>query len=261
MSFGDSWGDVGSCAAGGSFKGDEIVFVATGSNDVTMPLAGLTAGATAAATAAVTAAVPRQIEADIQIGACVQADAQASNCQAAAIATLSATVGAAAAGKHWWTRRQGGHVAGNAKGMAAFRPMRFGLDDRAAWGLAYHRAGSRPVQIPRNKSMNFGQAISSCLSNYATFSGRASRSEFWWFFLFQLLVMIAVSMISEKLPGLVNLALLLPSLAVGARRLHDIGKSGWWQLLMISGIGFLVLLYWWVQPTSDDVGSYGSTPA
>ncbi|WP_426145570.1 DUF805 domain-containing protein [Polaromonas sp. DSR2-3-2] len=109
--------------------------------------------------------------------------------------------------------------------------------------------------------MNFGQAISSCLSNYATFSGRASRSEFWWFFLFQLLVMIAVSMISEKLPGLVNLALLLPSLAVGARRLHDIGKSGWWQLLMISGIGFLVLLYWWVQPTSDDVGSYGSTPA
>jgi len=109
--------------------------------------------------------------------------------------------------------------------------------------------------------MNFGQAISSCLSNYATFSGRASRSEFWWFFLFQVLLMAAVSMISEKLTGLVNLALLLPSLAVGARRLHDIGKSGWWQLLMISGIGLLVLIYWWVQPTADDVTNYGSTSA
>lgn len=109
--------------------------------------------------------------------------------------------------------------------------------------------------------MNFGQAVSSCLSNYATFSGRAPRSEFWWFFLFQLLVSVAVSIFSEKLNGLVNLGLLLPSLAVGARRLHDIGRSGWWQLLMVSGIGFVVLIYWWVQPTADDVGSYGSSPA
>jgi outer membrane lipase/esterase len=84
-------------AVGGSFKGDEIVFVTGGSNDVTMQLAGLTAGATAAATTAVTAAVPGQIAADIQAGTCVPVDAQASNCQAAAIAKLSATVGAAAA--------------------------------------------------------------------------------------------------------------------------------------------------------------------
>lgn len=109
--------------------------------------------------------------------------------------------------------------------------------------------------------MNFGQAISNCLSKYATFSGRASRSEFWWFFLFQVLISVAASMLSEKLSGLVSLALLLPALAVGARRLHDIGKSGWWQLLMISGIGFLVLVYWWVQPTADDVSRYGSSPA
>ena len=68
-------------------------------------------------------------------------------------------------------------------------------------------------------------------------------------------------MLSEKLNGLVNLGLLLPSLAVGARRLHDIGKSGWWQLLMISGIGFVVLIYWWVQPTADRISAYGSTSA
>lgn len=107
--------------------------------------------------------------------------------------------------------------------------------------------------------MNFGQAISTCLSSYATFSGRASRSEFWWFFLFQILVSIAASMVSEKFGSLINLGLLLPALAVGARRLHDIGRSGWWQLLMISGIGFFVLIYWWVQPTADGASSYSLT--
>ncbi|MCU6435740.1 SGNH/GDSL hydrolase family protein [Undibacterium sp. Jales W-56] len=85
---------------GGSFKGDEIVFVMAGGNDVFIQLAGFSAGATAAATAAVTAAVPGQIQADIAAGKCVPADAQASNCQAAAVATLSPTVGAAAAGAY-----------------------------------------------------------------------------------------------------------------------------------------------------------------
>ena len=96
--------------------------------------------------------------------------------------------------------------------------------------------------------MNFGQSITSCFSQYATFSGRASRSEFWWFFLFQILVSVAASMVSEKLSGLVSLGLLLPALAVGARRLHDIGRSGWWQLLLITVIGLLVLVFFWVQP-------------
>ena len=113
---------------------------------------------------------------------------------------------------------------------------------------------------PEEKSMNLGQAISNCLGSYATFSGRASRSEFWWFFLFQVLLSVAASVLSEKLSGLISLALLLPALAVGARRLHDIGKSGWWQLLMILGIGFLVLVYWWGQPTVDDVSRYGARP-
>ncbi|MDP1741932.1 DUF805 domain-containing protein [Polaromonas sp.] len=100
--------------------------------------------------------------------------------------------------------------------------------------------------------MNFGQAISTCFSKYATFSGRASRPEFWWFFLFQILVSIAASMLGDIVAGLVSLALLLPALAVGARRLHDIGKSGWWQLIMLTVIGFLLLIYWWAQPGSSD---------
>ena len=104
--------------------------------------------------------------------------------------------------------------------------------------------------------MNFGQAISACLSKYATFSGRASRPEFWWFFLFQVLVNAAAGMLGDMISGLVGLALLLPALAVGTRRLHDIGKSGWWQLLMLTGIGLLVLIYWWVQPTVEGGNAY-----
>jgi len=84
-------------ANGGSFKGDEIVFVMAGGNDVFINLATLSAGINEAATAAVTAAVPEQITKDIASGVCVPVDAVASNCQAAAIATLSGTVGAAAA--------------------------------------------------------------------------------------------------------------------------------------------------------------------
>lgn len=100
--------------------------------------------------------------------------------------------------------------------------------------------------------MNFGQAISTCFSKYATFSGRASRPEFWWFTLFQILVSIVASMLGDIVAGLVSLALLLPALAVGARRLHDIGKSGWWQLIMLTVIGLLLLIYWWVQPGNND---------
>lgn len=100
--------------------------------------------------------------------------------------------------------------------------------------------------------MNFGQAISTCFSKYATFSGRAARPEFWWFFLFQILVSIVASMLGDVVAGLASLALLLPALAVGARRLHDIGKSGWWQLIMLTVIGLLLLIYWWAQPGNND---------
>ena len=87
-------------AVGGSFSGKEIVFVMAGGNDALIGLAGLSAGATAAATAAVTAAVPGQIATDIAAGTCTPTDAQATNCQAAAVAKLTPTVGATAAGNY-----------------------------------------------------------------------------------------------------------------------------------------------------------------
>ncbi|MFD2273527.1 esterase [Undibacterium arcticum] len=87
-------------AVGGKFKGDEAVFVWAGADDVLMQLVGLSANATVAATAAVTAAVPGQIQKDIAAGTCTPTDAQATNCQPAAIAELTPTVGAAAAGAY-----------------------------------------------------------------------------------------------------------------------------------------------------------------
>lgn len=96
--------------------------------------------------------------------------------------------------------------------------------------------------------MTFGESINTCFSKYAAFEGRASRSEYWWFFLFTFLVSLATGMVSDTLSGLFSLGVLLPSLAVGARRLHDVNKSGWFLLLwFIPLIGWIVLIFWAVQ--------------
>ena len=63
-------------------------------------------------------------------------------------------------------------------------------------------------------------------------------------------------MLGDVVNGLVSLGLLLPALAVGTRRLHDIGKSGWWQLIMLTVIGLLILIYWWAQPTVEGINDY-----
>ncbi len=98
--------------------------------------------------------------------------------------------------------------------------------------------------------MTLQEAFKTCLGKYATFEGRADRSEYWWFVLAQVLIVMGASILSEKLSGLAALALLLPMLAVTARRLHDIGRSGWWQLVyFVPLVGWLVLLYWTVQPS------------
>ena len=116
--------------------------------------------------------------------------------------------------------------------------------------------------------MSFTNAIQVCFNKYATFSGRASRSEYWWFYLFTILVNVVFSIIFAAtqssvingLSGLFALAVLLPSLAVATRRLHDVGRSGWWQLLVLTVIGVFVLLYWFVQPSANSTNEYGAPP-
>ena len=108
--------------------------------------------------------------------------------------------------------------------------------------------------------MTFGKSISTCFSKYADFSGRASRSEFWWWALFVCLATAACSIVSEMLSAVFSLAVLLPYLAVGARRLHDTDRSGWLQLLaLIPLIGFIILLVWFVQEGKEP-NRFGAAP-
>ena len=105
-------------------------------------------------------------------------------------------------------------------------------------------------------------AVKVCFKKYADFSGRAARPEFWWFVLFQILVSAVLGIISVKLQGLGNLVMLLPGLAVGARRLHDINKTAWLLLLwLIPVLGWILLIYWAAQPGDAGANSYGEPPA
>ena len=105
------------------------------------------------------------------------------------------------------------------------------------------------------------KAIRTCLTKYVDFNGRAARPEFWWFVAAQFVVGLILNMVLPVLGGLFSLAVLLPSLAAGARRLHDIGRSGWWQLLgFIPIIGWLVLIYWAAQPGEPAANQWGSPP-
>lgn len=90
--------------------------------------------------------------------------------------------------------------------------------------------------------VGFVDAVTTCLRKYVDFSGRANRSEFWFFVLFVSIIGFVLGVIgSNALAAIINLALLLPYFAVGARRLHDIGKSGWIQILPLVPLAYLFL--------------------
>lgn len=124
--------------------------------------------------------------------------------------------------------------------------------------------------------MDMSTAVRTVLSKYATFSGRAPRSEFWWWALFVAIMSLVAGLIDgfliapltghamfardayDPVSSLFGLAVLLPGLAVGARRLHDIDKSGWWLLLsFIPLIGGLILLYWAIKPSQPGTNRFG----
>jgi len=117
--------------------------------------------------------------------------------------------------------------------------------------------------------MDIQTSIKTCFSKYATFSGRASRSEFWLFQLFTFLGSIATLIIDVMILGFslddasspTNLIFLLiviiPSVAVGCRRLHDLNKSGWWQLLYLTIIGIILLIIWWATQGENKKNKFG----
>ena len=104
------------------------------------------------------------------------------------------------------------------------------------------------------------------LQNYVNFSGRANRSEYWYFVLANVIVVCLTMVLCAILPDaiggilylLVNLGLMLPGIAAGIRRLHDINKSGWFMLVaLIPLVGGFILLYFMVQPSDDGTNDYG----
>jgi uncharacterized membrane protein YhaH (DUF805 family) len=119
--------------------------------------------------------------------------------------------------------------------------------------------------------MSFKDAISYCFRNYVNFSGRAARSEYWYWTLFIFLLWIVAWLIDMTVFGfnttgvnpmtvIAMLATLLPSLAVSVRRLHDIDREGWWVLLVLTGIGYVVLLAWGFMRGTVGANRFGPDP-
>ncbi len=113
--------------------------------------------------------------------------------------------------------------------------------------------------------MSFVGAITTGFNKYVTFTGRAARSEYWFWLLFWF-VAYAVATFLDVMVGLgligalVSLALLLPSIAVAVRRLHDLDRSGWWFLLVLTGIGSILLIVWYCMKGTTGPNSYGPDP-
>lgn len=113
--------------------------------------------------------------------------------------------------------------------------------------------------------MNLQEAVKSVLSQYAGFTGRARRSEFWFWELAVILTSIVAGILdailgSNVIQIIVGLALIVPGLAVGARRLHDIGKSGWMQLIgIIPIVGWILVIVWYATDSVPD-NEYGPNP-
>lgn len=119
--------------------------------------------------------------------------------------------------------------------------------------------------------MTFMESIQTVFQKYAVFEGRARRSEFWWFHLAYWIVSMVLSGIGRALgsgagtavsviSGVIALACLVPTIAVTTRRLHDTGKSGWWQLLDLTCIGGIVVLIFCIMDSQPGDNQYGSNP-
>jgi len=117
--------------------------------------------------------------------------------------------------------------------------------------------------------MDFWQAITSGFSKYVTFSGRAIRSEYWYWILFMVLGAITTITLDlalfpdstpEPLNSIFNLLTFLPYLAVGVRRLHDVNRSGWWILIVFTIVGIFLLIYWACKRGTLGPNRFGADP-
>jgi uncharacterized membrane protein YhaH (DUF805 family) len=113
--------------------------------------------------------------------------------------------------------------------------------------------------------MDFSQAVQTCLKKYVDFSGRAQRSEYWFWVLFLFICSLALgilfALVAVDLRPILILATFLPGLAVSVRRLHDIDRSGWWMLLsFIPLIGPIIILIWMCTKGTLGDNRFGPDP-
>ncbi|MFO0998157.1 MAG: DUF805 domain-containing protein [Alphaproteobacteria bacterium] len=109
--------------------------------------------------------------------------------------------------------------------------------------------------------MTLVESIKTCFTKYATFEGRAARSEYWYWALSVTVVSIILQLINDKLSAAFGIGVFLPYLAVTARRLHDIDRSGWWQLIyFIPIIGWIIMLVWCVTRGTPGTNRFGENP-
>jgi uncharacterized membrane protein YhaH (DUF805 family) len=120
--------------------------------------------------------------------------------------------------------------------------------------------------------MGFGEAIASGFANYVNFNGRAYRAEYWLWVLFTIIGALATGIVDAAVfgynPGggvsplntIFDLVTILPSLAVGARRLHDLDRTGWWLLLLLTVIGTILLIVWFCLRGTSGPNRYGPDP-
>ncbi len=112
--------------------------------------------------------------------------------------------------------------------------------------------------------MGFSEAVKTCFNKYATISGRARRAEFWWWTLFTMIASAVLSFLEVGiglvgvLSGLFSLAVLIPTICVSVRRLHDLDRTGWWYLIiLIPLIGFIVLLVFFISRGTEGPNRFG----
>lgn len=121
--------------------------------------------------------------------------------------------------------------------------------------------------------MSFIQSVKRCFINCTNFKGRASRADYWFFYLFDIIVFNVFSVIQASYgSGGVGLELLnsllimlaivtgITYLAVGVRRLHDVDRSGWWLLLAFTVIGIILLFYWQIKAGDKEANRFGERP-
>lgn len=128
-------------------------------------------------------------------------------------------------------------------------------------------SGPPPMRPSSPHPQTIQESVRAVFSRYATFQGRARRPEYWWFALFSLLVSIALMVVDVIIFGssevsvlnpIWSLFVLVPTLAVGARRLHDTGRSGWWLLIgLIPIIGTIILIIWFATKGDEGPNEYG----